>query len=871
MPRLIGIVVVDPGACASGWHAWIRGLAMKSFFPLLAACLLSLYAQAASASMREVRAGDAPELRADEGLLVVAVDSSDYIGTLSITRQGKVFGGESISDIKQGKTAKLFAVTAGDYRWDSIRYDFARSRFYLNLKDDEALHFTVKPGAINYPGDLVYRPEGTARAHISTLNHGLEAMDWLQANHPLLYAKYPFAFSGHVPDPFPEFYRTALAAQPGRTIAELDKTLPPPDPGKLPIDVADLWRDQRVQAINLDHSGRLLAEAIHENDAWHVDLIDLKQNESVRLMNAAAPVARLDWIGDHVLGVLLESDIVSTVYVVHIGADGKKAVGFPIPRAGHIVDPLPGDPDHILFESTGEQGDQRVFRLDVSSESAFDRNQFNHDTLVSRGIPDARSWLSDGNGNLRAAIARQGDKMMLFYGADGSYAPVLDVGAEDAFEPLAMSADGKLFYGLSDKDRAQTDLVAFDPVSRSITSTMFSKPGVDVDDAVFDAHQNLIGAAYFEDGKRVVEYFDNDDRNIRKLVAAAFPGLSTALIDRDDSGKQLILSAEGSDQPARIYQLNLADGVASLLEDNAPWLADKHLAPARTLHVNGSDGLPIEAYLTMPVNQAGKAPLIVYTHGGPIGIRDTVDFDPAVQLFASLGYAVLQVNYRGSDGYGRAFREAGRHHFGSLIEDDIDAATRAVLQQFPVDAERICAVGASYGGYSALVQAIRWPQRFRCAVSIAGVSDQMLMFSASDSSYSANDRKRMAELIGDPATDAATMRAYSPLYRYKEIAVPVMLAHGTDDRRVDYEHSRRLVRMLNLAGRPPVMISFEGEGHGDFNTKDETALWNAVAGFLREHLDAKPNAAARESAKEDTATKGVARPEEAKQTPAPAH
>lgn len=217
-----------------------------------------------------------------------------------------------------------------------------------------------------------------------------------------------------------------------------------------------------------------------------------------------------------------------------------------------------------------------------------------------------------------------------------------------------------------------------------------------------------------------------------------------------------------------------------------------------------------------------------------------IEFDPAVQLFASLGYAVLQVNFRGSDGYGSAFRDAGRHHYGNLIEDDIDATTRTVLKDFPIDSDRLCVVGASYGGFSALVSAIRWPKRFRCAVSIAGVTDQLLLFSASDSSQTDHGMQALIKAVGDPATDSDSMRAYAPLYRYRELTVPVMLVHGTADARVDYEHSRRLVRMLNFAGHPPVMLSLVGEGHGGFSSKDEIALWKGVAGFLRANLDAHP-------------------------------
>jgi dipeptidyl aminopeptidase/acylaminoacyl peptidase len=152
-------------------------------------------------------------------------------------------------------------------------------------------------------------------------------------------------------------------------------------------------------------------------------------------------------------------------------------------------------------------------------------------------------------------------------------------------------------------------------------------------------------------------------------------------------------------------------------------------------------------------------------------------------------------------------------------------------------------VGSSYGGYSALVSTVRWPQRFRCAVSISGVSDRVLFFTASDGGNSAKGRKELERVIGNPNTDLDKMVATSPLYRYREMRVPVMLVHGGEDMRVDYEHSRRLVRMLNMAGHKPVMLSFDHEGHGLSDIDDIDKAYSGIAGFLRQYLDAGTPAA----------------------------
>jgi dipeptidyl aminopeptidase/acylaminoacyl peptidase len=248
---------------------------------------------------------------------------------------------------------------------------------------------------------------------------------------------------------------------------------------------------------------------------------------------------------------------------------------------------------------------------------------------------------------------------------------------------------------------------------------------------------------------------------------------------------------------------------------------------------------------TLP-DAEGKRPLVVMPHGGPIGVSDDRHFNRDVQFIASLGYAVLQVNYRGSDGYGKAFREAGYRNYGKLIEDDIDAAIKAALAAYPLDESKMCALGGSYGGYSAMVAAIRWPERFRCAVSIAGVSDRALFFTASDSGRDAQTRLQMERIMGNPnvPADLADMQLTSPLYRYQDLKVPVMLVHGQEDVRVDMEHTRRLVRLLNLAGRPPVLMSLANEGHGFEKLDSVDKSWTAIAGFLQEYLGATKGAVA---------------------------
>jgi dipeptidyl aminopeptidase/acylaminoacyl peptidase len=217
-------------------------------------------------------------------------------------------------------------------------------------------------------------------------------------------------------------------------------------------------------------------------------------------------------------------------------------------------------------------------------------------------------------------------------------------------------------------------------------------------------------------------------------------------------------------------------------------------------------------------------------------VRDERHFDPEVQFLATLGYAVLQVNFRGSEGYGNSYRKAGMGGYGTLIEDDIDRALDAALAKYPLDHNRMCTMGTSYGGYSALMSAVRHPDRFRCVISVSGPTDRTLSFTASDAAYGASGRKALEKYIGDPGAHPDELLRISPIYRAAEIKAPLLLIHGTEDDRVDYENARRLVRMLNIAGRPPSLIRLDGEGHGIRAMKNRVMAFPAIAAFLSEYL-----------------------------------
>ncbi len=825
---------------------------MRLVFAAVLAVALALSAASASARMRLVEPGEVPRLDADEGLVVMAVDTDVPLRTVSVNKDDKFFGSGVMSRLDPGRTYRLYVADAGDYEWEEVRL---LRQLKMKLHDDPEFDFRVEPGRITYPGDLLFRPVTLFRAEVAVPNRSLAALDWLAQAHPALLAAHGFAYVGHYPDPFPAHYRALLAAHPGFVPQGDIHLLPPPAPGPLPLAVDQLWKEGRVSDVALNPQGTLLAmqvrlegdehvAALGGEETWAVDLVDIDAGTLTRIAQNALPYETLEWGGEDVLLLTMELPRETRVAVVRapVDAQGRRSVTYwPIERDGSVLDPLPGDPDHILFAHESRDGRLRVHRMDISSEAAIAAFSPRMRDRLNVGVEDDLAWITDGSGRLRLAIARRDEQYVLMHEQDGAFVQVMVLSDEIGFTPVGLSHDANLIYGLTDEDRSQRDVVAYDVRQRRITGTVFSRPGVDVVSLLQDAQRRPIGVTHYEQGRLVSTYFDEGDQRFAGLLAEAFPNRTVATVERSVDGRRSVIWVDAADQPPQLYFVDAAAGRAMLLEESMPWLDGVAFAPTVVVPFSGPDGLRMEAFLTLPPGDASR-PLVVMPHGGPVGIADRRHFDPEVQFLASLGYAVLRVNFRGSEGYGRAFREAGHRNWGTLIEDDIDAAIDEVVARHPVDAGRMCMVGASYGGYSGLVSAMRWPDRFRCVVAIAGVTDRILQFTSSDTGRSAEGRELLERLMGDPDADLEAMMATSPTYHHDRITVPVMLVHGREDRRVDHEHTRRMARLLELAGRPATGLVFDEEGHGIRDADNIETLWHGVAGFLAPHLGPAPAA-----------------------------
>jgi dipeptidyl aminopeptidase/acylaminoacyl peptidase len=260
------------------------------------------------------------------------------------------------------------------------------------------------------------------------------------------------------------------------------------------------------------------------------------------------------------------------------------------------------------------------------------------------------------------------------------------------------------------------------------------------------------------------------------------------------------------------------------------------MAEMHPIVFNARDGLKLHGYLTIPVGaKPSNLPLVVLPHGGP-WVRDIWAFNPLIQMLANRGYAVLQVNYRGSAGYGRDFSEKGRKEVGGAIQTDIEDATRWAIGRKIADPKRIAIMGASYGGYSTLYALGKTPELYRCGIAVSAVTDWMRIYRGMGDESAKFARKYWCEEIGDPEVDNARLNEISPVNFAASITAPLLIVHGEADTVVPFKQAKLMVAALRKAGHPPETLFIADENHHIKSEESRIAEYKAIEAFLEKHL-----------------------------------
>ncbi|MET3652815.1 alpha/beta hydrolase family protein [Dyella japonica] len=414
-----------------------------------------------------------------------------------------------------------------------------------------------------------------------------------------------------------------------------------------------------------------------------------------------------------------------------------------------------------------------------------------------------------------------------------------------SIEPVSFARDNRRLYVRVTHDEGPRSLEMLDLQTgqRSLVYRGdFSDPGAVL--ATAD-HQDIYGVVT-NDGVRRVHYIDPDSREaqISEAVGKSFPGQLVRLTSFTDDGKLAIVDVSSDRDPGDYYLFDLNKQQARYLFSERRWLPPKQMHLMTPIELSARDDVTLHGYLTEPSGH-GPFPLVVLPHGGPHGIADRWHFDEETQLLASRGYAVLQVNYRGSGGFGSQFEARGYREWGLTMQDDLTDATRWAIREGHADARRICIYGASYGGYAALEGVVREPELYRCAVGYAGVYDLRIQLDKSDTHRSDAGADYLKTVLGD---DRADLLRRSPVAGADRIKANLLLIHGGLDARAPYAHFRAFTSALDKQGKHYESLTEPQEGHGFFLQEHRLALYDKLLDFLDRNIGPASNGAATSAA-----------------------
>ncbi|NLA69289.1 MAG: S9 family peptidase [Gammaproteobacteria bacterium] len=399
---------------------------------------------------------------------------------------------------------------------------------------------------------------------------------------------------------------------------------------------------------------------------------------------------------------------------------------------------------------------------------------------------------------------------------------------------IRTSDDGTVYASRSD-GKAPASVGTLDTTTGEFTE-LYRDPVADVSRAIWSTDGARMLAVVTEAGAPKVSLVDEShpESALYQGLAAAFPGQLVRFANHTRDGKRIVVVVEGDRNPGELYLFDRDSGQARFLMSRRQWLDTGRMAEVKPFVIQ-SGGMQVHGYLTIPNGSDGRnLPLIVNPHGGPIGPRDSWFFNPEAQLLASRGYAVLQVNYRGSGGYGKAFTDAGHKNWATGIQDDIIAATRWAIDQGHADGERVCIYGGSFGGYSSLMAPIRAPGLFKCAFGYVGVYDLEMMYSRGDVRERDSGLRYLRHTIG---RDPATLKRDSPAARADEVRIPVYLAAGARDRRTPPEQTEAMAKALTDVGNAPEGVIIEREEmHGYYDVEARVRLYTEMLGFFDRHI-----------------------------------
>lgn len=514
-----------------------------------------------------------------------------------------------------------------------------------------------------------------------------------------------------------------------------------------------------------------------------------------------------------------------------VNIDGSNPIGFTDFEGvrAQIIDDLPDQKDFV------------VIGLNKRNKQVFDPYRLNLKTgeisMLAENPGNIQGWMFDHDGKLRIATAIvDGVNQSILYreNEEDEFKTIITTNFKEGFNPQFFTFDNKNIIGSSNLGRDKYAIVEFDPISAKEVKVLYANDDYDVNGVGYSRKRKVITAAYFESWKSERHYFDSTSKATFEKIQKRLAGYEIGITGVNKDENILILRTYSDKSLGAYYIYNSEDDKMEKIVDVSPWIDENEMSNQLPIAYQSRDGLKINGYLTLPkgynMENAKNLPVVINPHGGPWA-RDSWGFNPEIQFLANRGYAVLQMNFRGSTGYGRKFFEASFKKWGREMQDDITDGTQWLIDKGIADSTKIAIYGGSYGGYATLMGLVKEPKMYAAGVDYVGVSN-MFTFMKTIPPYWEPMLEMMYEMVGDVEKDSTMLREVSPVFHVDKIKAPLFIAQGANDPRVNVDESDQMVKAMKEKGIDVEYLVKKDEGHGFRNEENRFEFYRAMEKFL---------------------------------------
>ncbi|MBL8523997.1 MAG: S9 family peptidase [Betaproteobacteria bacterium] len=619
-----------------------------------------------------------------------------------------------------------------------------------------------------------------------------------------------------------------------------------------PIPVEDFIKHAEFDDVSLSPDGKMLAVVARQKSRANLAIIDL----DTRKLNWVTQFDQYDvygyqWLDSKRLTVTVVDTLDDAsgniryrgTFAVNTDGSGTREMG-----GFSVVRESVEKPGSVIILAGGRSRGPEVYRMDTRTGQ--------RDLLTFDNPGNVFRWVVDRKDEVRVAVSADPDKdrdrVTLFYRADqkSPWVKLQEFNSKEVtIDPIAFDFDHKTLYVRSNKGRSNVAIFRYDLDKKDVGELVSESAHFDLGSLRFDVvKQKMVGVNTGERNKSLsgMTWLDADWERTQKMIDDALPGRMNFLSWGREVPHRVLVSSWSDTHPGSYFLLDTKTNKMERLVERRSWIDSSRMSPMTTVRYAARDGLGIQAFLTLPKGADGKPgkglPLVVDIHGGPHVHGFNWGFNETAQFLASRGYAVLQPNFRGSTGYGRKFMEAGFRQWGLAMQDDITDGVRWAIKEGHADPKRVCLMGGSYGGYATLYGLIKEQGMFRCGIAAVAVTDLELLLTVSwsDTYHSDAVQDIFKERIGDLKKDAAYFRQVSPLYHADKISAPVLLAFGSDDRRVPLIHGEKFRAALDDHKKPYEWVVYTAEGHGFNKRENRIDYYKRIEAFLQKHMTAMP-------------------------------